>query len=382
MRYVLLQTLRDYGRGLLAREPGEEAQVLGALAGFALTVAGQAGAGLATSGDARELAALCHLDGEDATLAAALDWALDNAPETALRLAVALAPWWLARGRVGEGYTRLAAAARNRPAADAQLWLGIVAQALGRDPDSEAHNSMAVEMAGDPLSQTAILALAGRSVARRSLGQLAQAAEDTERAVELARQSGGQTARAFALGARAQFEGNVPERLAWSRQAADCLDAEVPGRTARQVRNGLALALTLSGQYDDARRLFAADLAWCREAGDLAGSADLLASRIYLEDVAGDYDAMTVYLHEAVEAMSRPAAALGSATAWAWAATCARRPDVWPRPSRSGPPIWPTLSGPALPKPAATAVARRSCGASRRCWSRTGCGRRGSGAPG
>jgi DNA-binding CsgD family transcriptional regulator/tetratricopeptide (TPR) repeat protein len=301
MRYVLLQTLRDYGRGLLAREPGEEAQVLEALAGFALTVAGQAGAGLATSGDARELAALCHLDGEDATLAAALDWALDNAPETALRLAVALAPWWLARGRVGEGYTRLAAAARNRPAADAQLWLGIVAQALGRDPDSEAHNSMAVEMAEDPLSQTAILALAGRSVARRSLGQLAQAAEDTERAVELARQSGGQTARAFALGARAQFEGNVPERLAWSRQAADCLDAEVPGRTARQVRNGLALALTLSGQYDDARRLFAADLAWCREAGDLAGLADLLASRIYLEDVAGDYDAMTVYLHEAVE---------------------------------------------------------------------------------
>ena len=42
----------------------QAAKALGALADFALTVAGQAGAELATSGDARELAALRHLDGE------------------------------------------------------------------------------------------------------------------------------------------------------------------------------------------------------------------------------------------------------------------------------------------------------------------------------
>ena len=48
MRYALLQTLRAYGLGRLA-EAGEEREAEAALAGFALSVAGQAAAGLETS---------------------------------------------------------------------------------------------------------------------------------------------------------------------------------------------------------------------------------------------------------------------------------------------------------------------------------------------
>ena len=304
MRYSLLQTLRAYGAGVLAAA-GEEADAMAALTAFALAVAGQAAAGLATSGDDRELAALRHLDAEDATLGAALDRALGHDPGAALRLALALAPWWLARGRAAGGYTLLAAAAASvHPATDAQLWLGILARAVGDAAGSLAHYSAAWETATDPLAQSAILALANRAIARRQLGQLAGADGDAERAVVLARQSGDPAAQVFALAVRGQTkysERTPQEALAWFRQAVDRLTAEVPGRMARQARNGLAIALAIVGQYDDSRQLCAAALTWCRDAGDLAGLADQLASCIYLEDQAGNAAVMAAHLHEAVD---------------------------------------------------------------------------------
>jgi len=110
MRYALLQTLRAFGLARLA-EAGGEREAAAALAGFALSVAGQAGAGLQAGGQDGELAALRWLDAEDATLGRALGWALEDDPGAALALATALAPWWLQRGRMGEGYAQLAAAA-------------------------------------------------------------------------------------------------------------------------------------------------------------------------------------------------------------------------------------------------------------------------------
>jgi hypothetical protein len=41
----------------------------------------------------------------------ALGWALEHDPDAALRLAIALAPWWLLRGRWATGYQLLAGAA-------------------------------------------------------------------------------------------------------------------------------------------------------------------------------------------------------------------------------------------------------------------------------
>jgi predicted ATPase/DNA-binding CsgD family transcriptional regulator len=305
MRYSLLQTLRDYGRGLLT-EAGEETQALAALAAFGRAVARQAAVGLATSDD-RELTALRHLDGEDATLSAALDWARGHDPETAVALAIALAPWWLARGRATEGYTRLAAAAGvsvgGHAAADAQLWLGFLARALGDNVASVAHYSAAVQAAGDSLSRTALLGLAGRSVARFSTEQ-AEAKQDAERAIGLAREAGDQLAQAFALAVRAQdayLEMSDQEALAWARQAVDCLPAEAPRRIVRQVRNVLANVLAVNGQYDDSRQLSMAALAWCREAGDLAALADQLETLIFLEEQARNTDAMAACLHEAVD---------------------------------------------------------------------------------
>ena len=76
-----------------------------------------------------ELAAAQWLDAEDATVHQALAWALHHDPATALRLAIALAPWWHMRGRLVAGYPLLRAAAGHAaPGSDAwcaaHYWLG------------------------------------------------------------------------------------------------------------------------------------------------------------------------------------------------------------------------------------------------------------------
>ena len=125
-RYVMLETLRAYGAGLLA-EAGEQDGAAAALAGYALEVAEQAAAGLQTG--TGEVAAARWLDAEDATMRQVLAWAMDHDPAVALRLAVALAPWWFLRGRLAGQYPLLReAAGRAEPGSDgwcaAQYWLG------------------------------------------------------------------------------------------------------------------------------------------------------------------------------------------------------------------------------------------------------------------
>ena len=97
----MLETLRAYGLERLA-EAGEQPAAAAALACYALQVAEQAAAGMQASPG--ELAAARWLDAEDAATQQALAWALEHDPPIALRLAIALAPWWLLRGRSAAGY--------------------------------------------------------------------------------------------------------------------------------------------------------------------------------------------------------------------------------------------------------------------------------------
>ena len=104
-RYVMLETLRAYGAGLLAGA-GEQDQATAALAGWALETAEQAAAGLQTS--TGEADAARRLDAEDATLRQVLAWAMGRDREAALRLAAALGGGWLLRGRLAGVYPLLA----------------------------------------------------------------------------------------------------------------------------------------------------------------------------------------------------------------------------------------------------------------------------------
>jgi len=86
-RYLMLETLRAYGAALLA-ESGEQDKAAAALAGYALRVAGQAAAGLATVSG--ELAAARWLDAEDPMMRQVLAWARGHDPAAGLQIAVAL----------------------------------------------------------------------------------------------------------------------------------------------------------------------------------------------------------------------------------------------------------------------------------------------------
>ncbi len=128
-RYVLLETLRAYGAGLLTAA-GEQPAAAAALAGYALGIAERAAAGLETS--TGEAAAARQLDAEDATMRQALTWAMEHDPAAGLRLAVALAPWWFLRGRLAGEYPLLRRVAGHVPAGGgewcaAQFWLGYTA---------------------------------------------------------------------------------------------------------------------------------------------------------------------------------------------------------------------------------------------------------------
>ena len=96
-RYLMLETLRAYGTRLLA-QAGEQDQAQVALAGYAASVAGEAGAGLQVI--TGELAAARWLDAEDATMAHVLGWAVGHDLDTAARLVTALSMWWVLRGRL------------------------------------------------------------------------------------------------------------------------------------------------------------------------------------------------------------------------------------------------------------------------------------------
>jgi predicted ATPase/DNA-binding CsgD family transcriptional regulator len=105
-RYQLLETVRQYGREKVARS-GEEAEVRRRHADYFLELAETAER--AMNGSAQETW-VERLEVEHDNLRAALDWddrGAYDATETRLRLAAALAQFWVIRGHFTEGLTRL-----------------------------------------------------------------------------------------------------------------------------------------------------------------------------------------------------------------------------------------------------------------------------------
>jgi predicted ATPase len=178
-RYLMLETLRAYGLERLT-EASEQAGAGAALAGHALQVAGQAAAGLETS--AGELAATRLMEAEDATVHQGLAWALDHDHGRALRLALALAPWWLVRGTWASGYQLLAAAAGAASAGGeawcaAQYWLGQLT--CNSDATTSFGHFTALRDALAGHSPVPLLArtLAVRAGILANMGRLSEAAE-------------------------------------------------------------------------------------------------------------------------------------------------------------------------------------------------------------
>ncbi len=305
-RYVMLETLRAYGTGLLA-EAGEGDGAASALAGYALRVAEQAAAGLQTG--AGELDAARRLDAEDATLRQALAWAMDHDPAVALRLAVALAPWWSLRGRLAGQYALLRevtgrAAVGSHGWCAAQIWLGWAAVHSADLAGALGHFTAVRDAIGDRAPSRALAdCLAGRSVTLANLGRTPEAVRDGRRCLTVARELRYPAAEAHALAdlsLAALYTGDLDSGVRLARQAEQ-ITAGIPGWIARACSITLTMVLTAAGELAAAAGICAAGLASSRDAGDLYALAALLTLMANLDLQAARAADATVRLREALQ---------------------------------------------------------------------------------
>jgi predicted ATPase/DNA-binding CsgD family transcriptional regulator len=311
-RYGMLETLRAYGAGLLA-EAGEEDAVSGALAEYAAELAGQALTEVYTR--TRERDGLRHLDAEDATLRHVLAWALEHEPDTAVRLALALAPWWGIRGRLASQAPLLTAVAELADAGSgewcgAHMFLGQVAQHSEDPPAALDHFTMARDALEDPAYPVDAagpwllsLCLGGRASALIRLRRLAEAIEDGRRALDLARETGigGLEATALASLSHAVWhDGDRDGALRLARQAL-AIAAEFAGSLQRGLSQIVAGILTEAGDLAAAEQACAVALTSSRDVGDLTNLCGVLWHRTILDLRTDRIDDAPAHLRELLQ---------------------------------------------------------------------------------
>jgi len=318
-RYVMLETLRAYGAGLLA-ESGESEAAATALARYAARVAEEARSELAAG--TGEVAAASWLDAEDATMRRVLGWALEQDPATgedadvAPRLAVALTWWWQIRGRLA-GQVPLLSAAVGRAATGSEAWcaghtwLG-QASLDSADPGGALSHFTAVRDAiGNcpPLPPLPVLArcLSGRSATLLGMGRIGEAADDARRAVALARDSDHRIDEALALAVLSLVACTGGDRVGAVQLArqAERISAGLQGPAARVCGFNLTAVLIEAGDLAGAERTCAAGLAGARDAGDLWALGNLLEKMVVLDLIAGRYADAAVHLREALQTALR-----------------------------------------------------------------------------
>jgi non-specific serine/threonine protein kinase len=312
-RYVMLETLRAYGAGLLA-EAGEGDAVAAALATWALRVAEDAMAGL--TADTGEVAAARWLDAEDATMRQALEWAMEHDAAVAPRLAAALAWWWQVRGRLA-GQVPLLREAVDRAAAGSDAWcightwLG-QASLDSADPAGALRQFTAVRDAIGACGPFPLLArcLSGRSATLLTMGRIAEAAGDARRSLALAREGDYPVAEALALavlGLLACVAGDREGALQLARQAEQ-ITAGRPGPTARVCGHLLTTVLIEADDLPAAERICAAGLAGARDAGDLWSLGNLLEKMVVLDLSSGRFEDAASHLREGLQTALRTGA--------------------------------------------------------------------------
>jgi predicted ATPase/DNA-binding CsgD family transcriptional regulator len=311
-RYAMLETLRAYAARLLAAA-GEDGEAVAALSAYAANVAAESSSGL--NAGTTELASLRRLDAEDATTSRALSWAMDHDPGMALRLALALRPWWQIRGRL-TSQARLLAAVAEYAVPGSDEWCGArlsLAQVAGQSGDAVAaleHFTAvrdALEDAGRPASPWRPLILSvcldGRSGTLSAMGRIAEAVSDGRRALDLARETGLPVLEAMALvclSVATLHGGDRDGAFLLARQVQ-----QVPGDVAGVLQRGVSHLITMlmaeAGDMAAAEEICAAGLARCRETGDLTTLAGQLCNRVILDLRAHRTGDAAAHLREQLE---------------------------------------------------------------------------------
>ena len=195
----------------------------------------------------------------------ALAWAVAHDPATALPLALALAWWWLLRGRLAGEYRLLGQAASHAEADSAgwcaaQIWLGMMAQFSGDMAAALGHLAEVRDAASRVPSRALTSALANRAAVLVLMGRAAEAAEDATLEVALARETGDPAGELMALdnlSLSAGYAGDQDEALRLARQAV-AITGGIPGGLARYRSSVLTAALAGAGDLAEAEHVGAA----------------------------------------------------------------------------------------------------------------------------
>jgi predicted ATPase/DNA-binding CsgD family transcriptional regulator len=311
-RYLMLETLRAYGAGLLA-EAAEDRAVAAALAAYALKVAEEAALELYTR--ASEAAGLRHLDAEEVTLRHALAWAIERDPGMALRLALTQGPWWQLRGRLTAAAPLLAVASDCAPTGSEE-WCAarmLLGQAAGQaaDPAGALHHFTVVRdtledgrrPASTVRSLLLALCLSGLSGMLLYLGRDTEAVEEGWQSLTLARETGLPGVEAAALGclsAAAWSLGDLDEAIKLVHQAQQ-IPGDIPGALDRTLGLLVTVLLTEAGDLAAAEQACTAGLTRCREVGDVVNLCFQLRNGAILDLRAGRVEAAAAHLHEQLE---------------------------------------------------------------------------------
>jgi non-specific serine/threonine protein kinase len=311
LRYVMLETLRAYGAGLLAGA-GEQDGADVALAGYALGVAKQAAAGLMDTSTG-EADAARWLDAEDAATRQVLTWAMQHDPAVALQLALALAPWWLLRGRLAWQWPLLREAAGHAAPGGgrwcaAHYWLGTAALHSADLAGALSYFTGIRDAIGDrPPSRALADALIGRSATLPLMGRIAEAVDDGRRALYLSRDCCYPTGEVHALvylAVAAYYVGDLDLAVELAGQAEQ-VPADIPGQLVRLRSLVVADVLMASGDLAEAERVCAAGLAQARDVGDTQNLARVLTLMAMLEMRSGRITGATAHLREALQISAR-----------------------------------------------------------------------------
>lgn len=274
-RYTMLETLRAFGQERL-EEAGDAEQVRSTVAVWTVSQAEDVAAGFRSG--STEAAAARRFDAEADNLRDVLEWALLHDVELALRLGVALSPWWLLRGRWREGRSLLqrgvAVAVDSPPGlvATTENWIARFSRRIPDYPSAAKPLHHAVELM-NPLGPSPVLvdSLWQLSSIPQIAGRLDEAAGIARQALDMARSIGYPTGEAYACVALTVIavDGGDPEGgLAWANAANEIDSAALTGDAQRWVAVLLALALEANGDMARARAVRTRALEACRQVGD------------------------------------------------------------------------------------------------------------------
>jgi predicted ATPase len=305
-RYGMLETIRVYAAAQLDQS-GERDHVAEAVARWTLHEAQQAAESFDLPDDSF---AGFWGDAERENVREVLAWALRHDNKIALRLALAMSPWWSIRGHFGEGQAWLdsalagAAPITEDTAASVAGWLGRLAHDTGDFQAVIDHCTRGAELlVGRGPSPLLIDSLNGRAMALIDLDRRQEGSEQALQAIELARRisyPSGEARGCTVLAYLGLAVGDFAAALSWG-EAASAVDAtQVHGQTRRWAATALADASAVTGDLVRAEELSASTLDLCQKAGDRSLAAAQLEGLAWVEIRTGRSKEAGEHLDEAI----------------------------------------------------------------------------------